>query len=251
MTGRRLVLGAWWLVLGVASVELAGCRFICQALTPEGRDPQAERKMDGTWCALGTSITWYDVNVDKSGGRLTYGYPTYVMRKLTFDGYVNRAVNGGCVADQLGKVAKADYYTIEHGINDWGHSTPVGTIDDYRNDTRNGTFFATYRRLVDEIRALNPEATIIVCTPRKGYGFNGYLPEHWYLPKNGIKLEQYAVAVREIAAEEGFVVADFFKNSAWNENQLRFLSMDEALHPNDMGHAVLGNEMLRAFANVD
>lgn len=107
MTGRRLVLGALWLVLGVASVELAGCRFICQALTPEGRDPQAERKMNGTWCALGTSITWYDVNVDKSGGRLTYGYPTYVMRKLTFDGYVNRAVNGGCVVDQLGKVEKA------------------------------------------------------------------------------------------------------------------------------------------------
>ena len=164
---------------------------------------------------------------------------------------MNRAVNGGCVADQLGKVERADYYTIEHGINDWGHSTPVGTIDDYRNDTRNGTFFATYRRLVDEIRALNPEATIIVCTPRKGYGFNGFLPEHWYLPKNGIKLEQYAVAVREIAEEEGFTVADFFKNSAWNKNQLRYLSMDDALHPNDMGHAVLGNETLRAFANVD
>ena len=238
-------------LLGAAVAGTAGCRVICQALTPEGRDPQAERKMDGTWCALGTSITWYDVNVDKSGGRLTCGYPTYVMRKLKFDGYVNRAVNGGCVADQLGKVAKADYYTIEHGINDWGHSTPVGTIDDYRNDTRNGTFFATYRRLVDEIRALNPEATIIVCTPRKAYGFHGYLPEHWYLPKNGIKLEQYAVAVREIAAEEGFAVADFFKNSAWNENQLRYLSIDDALHPNDMGHAVLGNETLRAFANVD
>ena len=245
---KKLIVPA---LLGALLAGSAGCRFICQAFEFEGRDPQAERKLSGTWCALGTSITWYDVNTDKSGGRLTCGYPTYVMRKLKFDGYENRAVNDGCVADQLGKVAKADYYTIEHGVNDWCRSTPVGTIDDYRNNTSNGTFCATYRRLVDEIRALNPEATIIVCTPRKAYGLNGRLPEHWYLPKNGIKLEQYAVAVREIAAAEGFVVADFFKNSAWNENQLRFLSMDETFHPNDTGHMVLGNEVLRAFANVE
>jgi len=31
-------------------------------------------------------------------------------------------------------------YTIEHGVNDWGHSTPVGTINDYKNNTGNGTF---------------------------------------------------------------------------------------------------------------
>ena len=39
-------------VLLVAMViEFVGCRAICQAFESEGRDPQAERKMNGVWCA--------------------------------------------------------------------------------------------------------------------------------------------------------------------------------------------------------
>jgi len=239
------------LSLGCAVLLLGGCRMIVDAFTPEGRDPQAARKMAGTWCSLGTGITWYNDHVSASGGRFTTGYQSYVMKKLTFGGFVNGGVNGGTVADQLGRVARADYYTIEHGVNDWGRSVPVGTIDDYRNNTSNRTFFATYRRLIDEIRTVNPDATIIVCTPRRAFGADGYLPAHWYLSKNGIKLEDYAKAVRAIAAEEGFVVADFFKNSGHNENQLRLTCIDVALHPNDFGYQIMANEALRAFAQVD
>jgi len=231
--------------------SLCGCRAILDAFTPSGRDPQAPRKMKGSWCSLGTSITWYNDNVAVAKGRFTTGYQTYVMKTLTFDGFINRGVNGGCIANQCGQISKADYYTIEHGVNDWGHSTPVGTLDDYLDNTSNKTFCASYRRVVDEIRALNPKAKIVVCTPRRAFGFNGYLPESWYLAMNGIKLEDYAKAVRAIAEAEGFVVADFFKNSGHNENQLRLSCIDEALHPNDLGYQIMANEVLRAFAKVD
>jgi len=239
------------LVLAGCVLALSGCRTVIDMFTPEGRDPQKPRVMDGTWCSLGTSITWYNDNVASAGGRFTTGYQSYVRYTLSFKGFTNRGVNGGTVASQLGKVDKADYYTIEHGINDWGHSTPVGTLDDYVNNSANKTFFAFYRQLIDEIRSINPDATIILCTPRRAFGFNGYLPAHWYLAKNGIKLEEYAKAVRAIAAHEGFVVADFFKNSGHNENMLRLSSIDVALHPNDLGYQIMANEVLRAFAQVD
>jgi len=250
-TGERLVAARGICILASLLAALSGCRAVIGAFTPEGRDPQAARTLHGTWCSLGTSITWYNDHVSASGGRFTAGYQSCVRQTLAFDGFVNGGIDGGALANQLGQVARADYYTIEHGVNDWGHSTPVGTMEDYLNNTSNGTFYADYRRLIDEIRTLSPKATIIVCTPRRAFGFRGYLPEHWYLPKNGIKLEDYAKAVRAIAAEEGFEVADFFRNCGSNAGRLKATSIDVALHPNDVGHREMADELLRAFARVD
>lgn len=136
------------------------------------------RDVKGHWCALGTSITWYNENVNASNGGFTKGYQTRVMEKLAFTKYTNNAVNGGALKTvlQQNKVIAADYYTIEHGINDWGQSIPVGTMDDYINNTGNGTFAAEYRKLIDAIYKANPKAKIVICTPRRGFGFSGYLP---------------------------------------------------------------------------
>ncbi len=146
----------------------------------------SDKTVSGKWCSIGTSITWYNDNVGVAEGRFTRGYQDRVKDNLEFTGFVNVGDNGGCIARSVDKPVKADYYSIEHGINDWGHSTPVGTIDDYINNTNNGTFAADYRRLIDKIYSLNPNAKVVLCTPRKGYGFGGYLPAHWYYVKNGI-----------------------------------------------------------------
>ena len=225
-----------------ACALLAGCALVC-------RDPFAARKMAGTWCSLGTSISWYNDHVRK--GAFTKGYQTRVMEVLTFDGFVNPAINGGTVVNQAAAaVPKADYYTIEHGINDWGRSTPVGTIEDYRRGGEGKTFYANYRKLIDKIRAANPQAKIVVCTPRKGYGFGTYLPATSQEPKNGIFLREYADAVRAIAAEEHFPLADFYANCG-EDGELKALSIDEALHPNDPGFQRMADEVLRAFAHVE
>ena len=111
------------------------------------------RTIKGRWCSLGTSISW--LNENTASYPLTKGYQTRVMEKLAFTNFSNRAVNGGVLSSAISQVALADYYTIEHGINDWGHSTPVGTIDDYINNTKNGTFAAIYRQLIDRIFSRN------------------------------------------------------------------------------------------------
>ena len=209
-------------------------------------DLTASRHVNACWCSVGTSITWYNNNVSASNGRFTRGYQDRVMDRISFDSFKNVGDNGGCIAGSINKVVEADYYTIEHGINDWGHSTPVGTIEDYTGNTDNGTFAASYRKLIDTIRAKNAKAKIILCTPRKGYGFDGYLPAHWYDAKNGIYLAEYAELVRKIAEYESLPVADFFYECG-GQAALPELSIDKALHPNDDGYQLMANVLIKAF----
>lgn len=200
----------------------------------------------GHWLSLGTSISWYNSNVSSA---FTKGYQTRVLEKLHFDKFTNNGINASCLSSAKNYVIKADYYTIEHGINDWGNSVPVGTIDDYINNTKNGTFAASYRELIDKIYATNPKAMIILCTPRKAYGFGSYLPAHWYDAKNGIYLKDYAEIVRQIAEYESLPVADFFRYCG-NQRNLAQLSIDVALHPNDNGYQLMANVLVEAFKQV-
>ncbi|MBP2690712.1 MAG: SGNH/GDSL hydrolase family protein [Muribaculaceae bacterium] len=219
----------------------------------------AQRKVNAHWCALGTSITWYNENVEASLGGFTHGYQSRVMDKISFSRYSNQAVNGGAIKTALNKVIKADYYTIEHGINDWGQSIPVGTFDDYLNNTNNGSFAAEYRKLIDAIYRANPAAKIVICTPRRGYGFNGYLPDKSTDPKNGIYLKEYADMARRIAEFESIPVADFYEECGGDRTLIKE-SLDgarasqgitnDAVHPNDLGYQRMANVLIDALERV-
>ncbi|MBO4487551.1 MAG: SGNH/GDSL hydrolase family protein [Bacteroidaceae bacterium] len=217
-----------------------------KANNPKYQTLDGRRIVDAHWCSLGTSITWYNDNVSSA---FTKGYQTRVREVLPFKRFTNKGVNGGVLESAIGQVAHADYYTIEHGINDWGHSTPVGTIDDYKNNTQNGTFAANYRLLIDAIYKANPKAMIVLCTPRKGYGFGTYLPAKCDDPLNGIYLKDYAKLIRQIAAYESLPVADFFALCG-NQKNLAKLSIDTALHPNDNGYQLMADVLVQAMRKV-
>lgn len=202
--------------------------------------------IDAAWMSLGTSITWYNNNVSSA---FTKGYQTRVREELPFKRFFNRGVNASCLAGTENQVAYANYYTIEHGINDWGHCTPVGTIDDYKNNTNNGTFAASYRKVIDKIYATNPKAQIVLCTPRKAYGFNGYLPANCEDAHGGIYLHEYADLIREIAEYESLPVADFFALCG-NQRNLASLSIDQALHPNDRGYQLMADVLVKAMKKI-
>lgn len=210
------------------------------------------RIVNGTWCSIGTSITWYNNNVAKAGGRFTRGYQDRVMDVLSFDELLNVGDNGGIASGSIGRPVYADYYTIEQGINDWGegHNTPVGTINDYLNDTGINTFAGAYRRIINKIYLINPKAKIVLCTPRKAYGFGTYLPAHCYdANSKGVYLKEYADIIKQIAAHEGLPVADFF-NECGGQHNLKELSIDEALHPNDDGYQMMANVLIKAFEKI-
>ena len=102
---------------------------------------------------------------------------------------------------------------------------------------------------MDRLRTLNPAAKVILCTPRRGYGFGTHLPAHSTDSKNGIYLSDYVDIIRGIAVREGLEVADFY-GTCGEEDELRDLSIDVALHPNDKGYQRMADELVRAFIAV-
>lgn len=207
----------------------------------------AQMEIDAHWCALGTSITYLN-DYDKQG-RFEKGYMDRTLDQLHFRKMTNQGISGGCIKSAYNQVIKADYYTIEHGINDWGQFTPVGTFDDYLNKNNNDSFAYWYRMVIDRIFAVNPKAKVVLCTPRKAYNFSGYLPNDCMGDINGVYLADYVNIIRQIAEYEGFPLADFYAECG-GQRDLARMSMDTALHPNDEGYQMMANVLIPALKKV-
>lgn len=214
------------------------------------------------WCSLGTSITWYNDNPVPEKG-LTHGYQDRTIEKLGLDkaNFVNSGVSGARIGDSGTEPPAGnpcDIYTLEWGINDWMHGTRVGNIEVFRarladpNYTAEdivpqpwATFACRYATVINQIKAINPDAIIILMTPRKAYGFNSRLPDHWWdlgsadsAAEERSYLYDYVKLIRAIAAETGYPLVDQFRYAA-NQENLHSLSIDVALHPNDAGFEVM------------
>lgn len=192
----------------------------------------------GKWLALGTSRTWYNESY-KFASSLSLppfyqGYQSCLMERMQFDSYVNRGVNGGNITSALDKVEAADYVTIEHGVND--NNNKYGTIEDFINNTDNGTFAANFRKLVDAIYKANPYAKIVVITPTH-YTNNGYL-------KHIAELE------RDICKEMSIPCADCYNESGVNPSNASLYAIDTGLHPNQDGYRLIANLLYNALKKV-
>lgn len=222
-------------LLGVTMVLCAAGAYGAASIDAPVLSGGERRVIDATWCSLGTSISWYN---DHAGASFEKGYQTRVMDQVVFSKLVNRGLNASCVSSAPGAVAPADFYTIEHGINDWG------------NRVKPEVFEANYRKTLAAIRAVNPQAKIVLCTPRKGYGFGGYLPARCDQQQpNGYFLKDYVDVVNRIAKEEGLPVADFY-GTCGEQDELADLSIDVALHPNDAGYQKMANALTKAILTV-
>ncbi|MGN0855727.1 MAG: SGNH/GDSL hydrolase family protein [Kiritimatiellia bacterium] len=248
---RKASAGKAETALGVKSVQKA----IPDVLTAEDSKTTigSPRYLPLRWLSLGTSITWYNSH---AGGLFQKGYQSWLMDQIKFAGFTNKGISGACLKSTLWCIEDADLYTIEHGINDWGNRVAPGTMADYEHNTDNGTFAATYRQIIDKLRATNPKATIILCTPRKGYGFGDYLPATCDAQqragddgKPGYYLREYAELVRAIAKKENLPLADFYATCG-EQDELAGLSIDVALHPNDAGYQRMANILAKTMMKV-
>lgn len=173
-----------------------------------------------TWVAIGDSITYLNEHQDETGNRITKGYLTLVTERLPEIKYVNKGYNGWTalrIAEEIESLdlTKADAYSVFLGTNDWWHEKPLGTFDDYQNDTGNQTFFGAYRTIIKTLKGLNPNARIILITPMQRGDFvyianmknNAYGS---YKEKAGQSLAQFADAVVTISKHEKIDVVDLF-----------------------------------------
>lgn len=183
-----------------------------------------------TWLALGDSITYLNDHQDETGNRVTKGYMTRVTEELPHITYINKGFNGWKAIDVAKKIntlglTKADVYTVFLGTNDWWHGTPIGTLDDYKENTGSDNFFGAYRIIIDHLRELNPDARIILLTPMQRVDFvyianmknNAYGS---YKEKNDQQLSDFAKAVREIGKHENLEVIDLYNESGMTHEKL-------------------------------
>jgi len=186
-----------------------------------------------TWTAIGDSITYLNDHLDETGNRVTKGYLTRVTEQLPNIKYINQGHNGWSIVgiareiEKLG-IQKSDIYTVFLGTNDWGQGLPLGTLDDYKNNTGLKTSCGAYRIIIDKIKSLTPNARIILITPMQREDFVYIADKHnnatgSYTAKNGQMLSQFADAVKQIGEYEHVKVIDlYYKSGMKLSNMVRF-----------------------------
>jgi lysophospholipase L1-like esterase len=183
-----------------------------------------------TWVALGDSITYLNDHQNETGNRITTGYMTLVTEKLKNIQYINKGYNGWTATkiatdiEKLG-IQKADIYTVFLGTNDWWGAKPLGTFDDYKNNTGTKTVNGSFRVIVDKLRKLNDQASIVLITPMQRVDFvyiNDAKNNAWgsYKEKGGQQLEDFANAIIEIGKYENIKVVDLFHEEGMGHAQL-------------------------------
>lgn len=209
-----------------------------------GEDRATRAKLPGKWCAIGTSVTFWD--------KERKGYQSWIKEWIEVADYTNLGVWGGTIVDlsnSLDTIVAADVYTIEHGINDWRTTVPVGDISDFINDTGNTTFYGAYRKVINRIYSLNKRALIVLMTPVKACGGYG-LPTHTYDAINGVYFDAYVEAIREIGRICSLPIADVYSESGINQWNLDIFSADYAIHPNEEGHKRMAAVLYQKLLNL-
>lgn len=183
-----------------------------------------------TWVALGDSITYLNDHQNETGNRVEKGYMSRVVEALPGIAYVNKGYNGWTAAGVAGKIEtlgleKADMYSVFLGTNDWWQGRPIGTLEDYKNNSGNNTFFGSYRLIIDKIRSLNPKAPILLITPmqRGDFVYIANMKNNAfgsYKDKNGQSLAAFADAVKAIAAYEKLPLVDLYRESGMTQENL-------------------------------
>jgi lysophospholipase L1-like esterase len=186
-----------------------------------------------TWVAIGDSITYLNEHINETGDRVTKGYMTRVTEKLPNITYINKGYNGwtsGGIAENIDKLelTKADVYSVFLGTNDWWQGRPIGTLDDYKNNTGNNTVYGSFRIIINKLRNLNKAAAIILITPLQRADFiylTDFKNNAWgsYKAKNGQTLKQFAAAIKAIAAYDHLKMVDLYNNSGITlKNMVKF-----------------------------
>jgi len=191
-------------------------------------------KKEVTWVAIGDSITYHNGKPWATRNRLTKGYMDDVVEKLPYIHFTNQGYGGWTaktMADNIDKIGitKADIYTILLGTNDWWTCLPIGTREDYKNSTGNGTVYGAYRTIINKLHTLNSAAKIILLTPMQRTDFvdvndsTSIIYGCYKANKTGHFLSEYADAIKAIAKAENLKLVDlYYKSGITIQNAVKY-----------------------------
>lgn len=218
---------------------------------PENRTEAYAVPQTETWSAVPVQTASGGMKINALGDSITYGdkladtslsFPNIVSAKAGAAALNNYGWNGSSVAgphpdrliDRYPMMERdADLILVLGGTNDYGgyneQGTALGTLGDMTPDT----FYGSLNLLMCGLKQMYPDSEIVFMTPLRRVG---YMRRN----KSGYCLNEYAAAVREMAAFWGIRVVDLF-----NEPELDFSSRQasylvDGLHPNETGQALIG-----------
>ena len=137
-------------------------------------------------------------------------------------------------------IPDSDIITIYMGTNDYGHETPMGTIDDMEDVS----FYGALNVIIPGIQKAHPDALLVWITPTHRYGFGtskmlGTAFTYDHLPNGrGYSLDDYVDAIKEVCDKYDVPVIDLFTLSGMDPSlsEVRSQYMPDGLHPNSAGH---------------
>lgn len=165
----------------------------------------------------------------------------------------NVAVNGAhmmnnsdtSIYTQSKQISGCDLVVIQGTDDDWLANAPIGTPKDDEKTSYIGAFY----RVVDNVRVLNPQAKIIVMTATLQVPVRGTTIRRTDRTKNelGKDLHDYMDAQKLACTDLGLPYADFMQPNLFQPLNPAFRKkmMSEGLHPNDVGHQVIAQELAK------
>lgn len=192
-----------------------------------------------TYVAVGDSIT--------AGSGTTRIYYNILKDLLGFSKVTGMGVAGSCVSvksnygtsnspltSRYNKIPEADLITIFMGTNDYGHNTPMGTID----DTTDVSFYGALNIIIPGIMESHPNSRLVWITPTHRDGFGSGFTHDWIPNGAGKTLKDYVDAIKEVCARYSVPVIDLFNISGLHPSiaSMKTSYMPDGLHPNANGH---------------
>lgn len=204
---------------------------------------------------LGDSITegvnttktyWQYIDDDVASGVNAVGYgvggTTVAVQSTRTDSFLERK-------DTVSE--DSNVIVIFGGTNDYGASNALGAIDDGLDNT----FLGAYSQLIDWYHVNRPNAKIICCTPLRRY-YKGsttvWKDAHTVENSQGLTLQDYAQAVRDVAREKCVPLVDLYFDSGLDPrlDNVRTQYMTDGLHPNAAGHQYFYKLIMRKIEEV-
>ncbi len=141
-------------------------------------------------------------------------------------------------------IPDADLIVVFMGTNDFGHGTPLGTIEDQTDIS----FYGALNVIIPGLIEAHPNSRIVFATPLHRQG--DYVDN-----SAGQILADYVDAIKEVCTRNSIPVIDLFAISGLNPNIqiIRDQYMSDGLHPNTAGHLIVANIMkqwLEMYATV-
>lgn len=229
-----------------------------------------DNKWEYSWSALSYKETNPDAGRPNSGYKNEKGYGILFAKEvgISYENHYPQGLNGRTFCDyyddwlnyaeEYGDFPNdIDVWTIFLGTNDWGTERhPLGTQDDYLNDTYTASHRTTYgaiRKIVDRIRSYSNESKktprIIFMTPmQRGCFAYGDNPSSVFMKsaikigedgqweyaanKFGFTLKDVVDAIKWVCEYESLRCVDLFNNSVVDKKFLNMSQTWEELQPN-------------------